>query len=398
MRAIKTKPKLLFVVHGYNNKAGVEEHVKLLVSYLRNNYQISVCFPDGNSIVLMQDGAGLLRYPGDQIDLIAPYHTQKSEWAFAQILNRVSPDIIHFEHFLNWPLSIIDQATAKGVPVVVNFHDYYALTPSYTMQGAENPLELVSKDYSLQYFDADISDYLISRRNNLIRSFRYVKKLIVPSQYLAEQLQQVFPYKFTVIENGIKPFTIQDPSRNWTGLRFGYIGTMQPQKGWEMLLEAFGDVQAEFPDAQLHIYGGVPDPSYKRPNISFHGLYKRSELPKILSNINVGVIPSLFPETYSLVLSELWQGHVVPLVSDIGAMKARVDDGINGKKFKAGDKASLVAALKWFLQNEDWKSWQLPKPRYVNAMGADYNAIYQDLLQEHFSADQSLSEPLVQNG
>jgi glycosyltransferase involved in cell wall biosynthesis len=140
MRAIKTKPKLLFVVHGYNNKAGVEEHVKLLVSYLRNNYQISVCFPDGNSIVLMQDGAGLLRYPGDQIDLIAPYHTQKSEWAFAQILNRVSPDIIHFEHFLNWPLSIIDQATAKGVPVVVNFHDYYALTPSYTMQGAENPL------------------------------------------------------------------------------------------------------------------------------------------------------------------------------------------------------------------------------------------------------------------
>lgn len=388
------KPKLLFVVHGYNNKAGVEEHVKLLVSYLRNNFQISVCFPESNSILLMQDGAGLLRYPGDQIDLIAPYHSEKSEWAFSQILNRVKPDIIHFEHFLNWPLSIIDKATSYGAPVVITFHDYYALTPSYTMQGAKDSSELVSKVYSERLFGADISDYLLNRRNTLVRSFQHAKRLIVPSEYLANQLKQVFPYDFQVIENGIKPFTLQDTSRAWDGLRFGYIGTMQPQKGWELLLEAFNTIQPEFPDAQLRIYGGIADPSYSHPGISFHGLYKRVELPRILSEINVGVIPSLFPETYSLVLSELWQGGVAPLVSDIGAMKARVQDGVNGKKFEAGNKNSLVDALRWFLSNEEWRTWQLPQPRLVDSMGAEYEAIYNELLQQESSKEMPLAENL----
>ena len=328
----------------------------------------------------MQDGAGLLRYPGDQIDLIAPYHTEKSEWAFNQILNRVNPDIIHFEHFLNWPLSIIDLATSRNIPVILTLHDYYALTPAYTMQGCESVSELVSKEYSFEHFGADISDYLVSRRNTFIRSFQYLKKIIVPSQYLANRLRQVFPYEFSVVENGIKPFNPIDVNKDWDGVRFGYIGTMQPHKGWTLLIDAFSSVHAEYPNSQLRIYGGIPDFSVPCPGVSFSGLYKRSELPRILSEINVGVIPSLFPETYSLVLSELWQGQVAPLVSDIGAMQARVQDGVNGKKIQAGDKTSLINGLKWFIENDEWRSWHFPQPRLVEEMSAEYNKYYQEIL------------------
>jgi len=385
-----SKTKLLFVVHGYNNKAGVEEHVKLLVSYLRGTYQISVCFPEAGSIFLVQDGAGILRYPGDQIDLIAPYHAEKSEWAFKQILNRTQPDIIHIEHFLNWPLAIIDLATKYGVPVVLNFHDYYALTPSYTMQGAEDPQELVSSIYSMRFFEADISDYLLSRRQALMRSFQYVSKLITPSHYLANQLRKVFPYNFTVVENGIQAFTVKDTSRAWPELRFAYLGTDHPQKGWEMLISAFQNIHKTNKDIKLHIYGDITAQNITRSTnlipdlsgITFHGLYKREDLPQILSKINVGVIPSLFPETYSLVLSELWQGGIVPLVSDIGAMKIRVQDGINGKKFISGDVNSLISALEWFIDNDSWKGWTLPTPRHVTAMGAEYDNIYQKLISE----------------
>ena len=377
-----SRPKLLYVVHGYHNRAGVEEHVKLLAASIRNRYQISICFPESSSIVLMQEGAAALRYPADLIDMIAPYHAEKTEAAFAQILKRVDPDLIHIVHFLNWPISVIDQAAAFGKPLIISFHDYYAVTPYYTMQGESDPNETISSAYSLRFFESDISDYLRNRRLVLLRSLQQAKRLIVPSTYLQSQLSKVFPYHFQVIENGIRAFTVRAADRDWPELRFGYVGTLLPQKGWELLLNAFAAVQPDFPEAQLHFYGGVVDPCYKLPGVSFHGLYNRSELPRILSEINVGIIPSLFPETYSLVLSELWQGGVVAAVADIGAMSARVIDGVNGKKFKAGDIESLVDTLRWFLMNDSWRSWQLPLPRLSEAMADDYDALYQHVLSQ----------------
>ena len=374
-----SKAKILYVVHGYHNRAGVEEHVKLLAAGIRNRYQVSICFPESSSIVLMQEGASPVRYPGDLIDLIAPYHAERSEYAFSQILKRVDPDIVHIVHFLNWPLSIIDQAAAFGKPLIVSFHDYYAVTPYYTMQGEGDPHETVSTAYSLRFFESDISDYLRNRRLVLTRSLQQAKSLIVPSVYLKTQLAKVFPYQFEVIENGIRPFTAS-AARDWPELRFGYVGTLLPQKGWELLLNAFAALQPDYPEAQLHFFGGVVDPCYKLPGVSFHGLYNRSELSRIVSEINVGIIPSLFPETYSLVLSELWQGGVVAAVADIGAMSDRVIDGVNGKKFKAGDLDSLIATLRWFLANDAWRSWQLPQPRLGEAMAADYDSLYQQTL------------------
>ncbi len=378
---IPAKPKLLYVVHGYTNRAGIEEHVKLLSASLRHRYKISICFPESSSIVLMEEGGSVLRFPADLIDLIAPYHAGKSEYAFSQILKRVNPDLIHIVHFSNWPLSIIDLAASSGKPLIISFHDYYAITPSYTMQGESDPNETLTPAYSLRFFESDISDYLRSRRHMLVRSLQHAKRLIVPSQYLKTQLSKAFPYRFEVIENGIKPFIVR-AKRDWPELRFGYVGIMLPQKGWELLLNAFAAVQPDFPEAQLHFYGGVVDPCYKLPGVSFHGLYNRGELPRILSEINVGIIPSLFAETYSLVLSELWQGNVVAAVADIGAMSDRVIDGVNGKKFKAGDLSSLADTLRWFLENQCWREWRMPAPRLVDEMSVDYDNLYREVLQE----------------
>ena len=170
---------------------------------------------------------------------------------------------------------------------------------------------------------------------------------------------------------------------------------MDTEKGWEMLLDAFSDVRSAYPDTQLHFYGGVGDSVKEHSGIVFHGAYKRSELPKILSNINIGVIPSLFPETYSLVLSELWQGKITPLVADIGAMSARVHDGVDGKKFEAGNKESLVASMKWFLEHDEWRTWVFPVPRHVDAMGAEYDELYSSIIKPR---SVETSYQMVENG
>ncbi len=156
---------------------------------------------------------------------------------------------------------------------------------------------------------------------------------------------------------------------------------MIPQMGWHLLFEAFARVKDRLPLAELHFYGGVPeDKRFTIERVFFHPPYERAAFPQILAGIDVGVIPSVFAETYCLVLSEYWQAKVPAAVSDIGALGERVEEGVNGRKFAAGDIEGIAAVLEWFYSDRSWKKWELPRPRSIEQMIADYRQVYSDLI------------------
>lgn len=92
---------------------------------------------------------------------------------------------------------------------------------------------------------------------------------------------------------------------------------MQDQEPAETTSSAYA---IKFFGGELHFYGGNFNLPEANPNIHCHGVYSQGQLPQILENIDVGIIPSVFPETFSIVLSEMWQGKVATAVSDIGAL------------------------------------------------------------------------------
>jgi len=98
--------------------------------------------------------------------------------------------------------------------------------------------------------------------------------------------------------------------------------------------------------------------------VTFHGTYQPGDVPRLAAQVDVAVIPSEYPETYSLVLSEMWQAGLPVLVSDLGALDERVQDGVNGRKFKAGEVADLAKSLCWFLETDAWRMWTIPGPRW----------------------------------
>ena len=378
------KPRVLYLVHNFDNLAGVEIHTKTLWQGLNQQFDTFIVHPEQtgpreSQLVLRSSAGEILRFPADPVPWpIAPYNMARNEASLKKILEHVAPDLIHIQHFIHWPLSVIDQCNAFGVPVFISFHDYFVFTPQFTMLGIADPLEAVTPAASMRHFGADISEYLGKRLEYVGRGIAQAHKLITPAPYLARLINKVFQRSPEVIEIGIEPFSppARRPEVEQSKIKFGYVGSMIPQKGWDLLAQAFVQVHKLYPGTELLMFGGGSPPPLNFPGVRFLGGYKPDDLPGIMAQFDVGVIPSIFAETFSMLLSEMWLARKPAAVSDIGALGERVQDGVNGKKFRAGDIADLVRALVWFVENDDWRDWTLPKPRLAAEMIAQYRTTY----------------------
>lgn len=374
-------PRLLYVLHEYQHLGGTELQTRLLVERLAARYEIAIAWidPKANLIVMQPPVGALVTYPADPVVFpLTPDQQPTTQRSFAQLLEAFRPDIIHFQHLVKWPLGIIDQARESGAKVVVSLYDYYAITPYYTMEGVADPKEIFAPGYAAQLGPEGLK-YLEHRRVLLEQSFRSIDRCVVLSQYQRRVMSQIFSADCRVIEPGIVPF-VPLPKAPAAHLRFGYLGTLVKQKGWPTLVEAFQKVRQKHPTAELRLYGANRSIGEPPAGISVFGVYNSADLPRICSEFDVGVIPSTFPETYCIVLSELWQSQTPTAVSDLGALGDRVNDGVNGRKFRPGDIDDLANVMNWFLETNDWRSWRLPTPRTANDLAADHDALYRSLL------------------
>src|SRR5689334_14188674 len=147
------KPRLLYLVHQYDNPGGVELHTRALAEGLSDRYETAVAFPHQGRIRLMSGPGRAADYPADPPAWpVTPHRAPRTEESLARILDAVKPDLIHVQHFLHWPLAVIDRAVESGVPVVVSFHDFYAVTPLFTMQGADDPEQTFTPAWSRSAF------------------------------------------------------------------------------------------------------------------------------------------------------------------------------------------------------------------------------------------------------
>jgi glycosyltransferase involved in cell wall biosynthesis len=142
------------------------------------------------------------------------------------------------------------------------------------------------------------------------------------------------------------------------------------------LLKAFQILKAELPNIELHYFGGGQGAPAASPGVTFHPAYEAEQLPEIMSSFSVGVIPSLFPETYSYVLSELWMAGKPVAASRIGSLAERIRDGENGKLFTPGNVPSMIETLRWYAQSDEWRSWNIERPRKMETMLDDYKKLY----------------------
>jgi Glycosyltransferase len=124
-------------------------------------------------------------------------------------------------------------------------------------------------------------------------------------------------------------------------LRFGYIGSLQPSKGVDVLVEAFNKI-GDDSGTKLTIYGELVESGFfsgycqllrKKAtckSINFAGKFSRENLSKIFNEIDVLIVPSVWYENCPNVILEAMSFKIPVIASSIGGMTELIEDGKTG--------------------------------------------------------------------
>lgn len=187
----------------------------------------------------------------------------------------------------------------------------------------------------------------------LLMASRFMQKTMSGNGISTERMV-LLPFGLdTAWAGGLRPRRFKPP------LRIGFIGAISPHKGLHVLVEAFRQLGAG-QRARLEIYGQLdfapPYGEHVRERaagtsaIRFCGTFPPHEIGRVLSELDVLVIPSLWYENTPLVLLSALAARLPVIVSDMGGLVEIIRHGENGLVVSAGDPAALAAALQRCLE------------------------------------------------
>lgn len=273
-------------------------------------------------------------------------------------IRQFRPDVIHIHnlHFAG-TAAVLYAIKSSRIPCVFTLHNYRLICPSATLFYKGNFLgESLENAFSWKairkgvYLDSPLLTLWFS-----LSSFLHQKTGIynLPSSYIAlgKYTQEIFSksnLNDLVPRIRIKPnFCFPSPRPNkGVGKYYVYIGRLSEEKGVSVLLKSFAEN-----GLMLRIAGNGPlkseVESYARefPNISFVGSITKGEMPELLENARALIFPSLWYETFGMVIIEAFASGVPVIASRLGQMTQTVTDGYDGLLFEAGNSDDLSLKL-----------------------------------------------------
>jgi hypothetical protein len=109
------RKRFLNVLHEYDPTGGTSLFSFRLQCAVGDRHSTALCYPTGDRIVFDQGDGTIRCYPGALLPRPAPpFHHPVLEDSFHRILTAFVPDVIHFHHFMNWPISVLERAIRSG--------------------------------------------------------------------------------------------------------------------------------------------------------------------------------------------------------------------------------------------------------------------------------------------
>jgi glycosyltransferase involved in cell wall biosynthesis len=413
--------KILFTVHQFfpDHSAGVEIVTLGLAQELKARGHEPYVFAAKRSIPgsgirpgETQDyefeGIPVRRVGRPEEGLSRPYRLNYQNDDMAQrareYLRAVRPDIVHAMHLQGLSSSVVGVFKEFGLPVVFTAADFWTVCPVVDLRrhdgvmctgpevthcvrciASRNPDPRVRSAANLvpgavlKVVDA-LSRTPFSRHLYALRQVRDVRER---PAYIRERMQlvdHILAYtrltrdlllangigaeKIGVSHYGIDTSLIVEASkarrRPSSTLRLGFVGTLAPHKGCDVLLRAFEALPPGL-DATLSIHGDSKgyEPFMEElrglargdERITFHGPFPREEIGDVLSEIDVLVVPSRWYENAPGVVFEAFAAKVPVVATDLGGLSEVVRYGENGLLFRLEDAGDLARQL-WRLSAE----------------------------------------------
>ena len=211
------------------------------------------------------------------------------------------------------------------------------------------------------------------------------KFVIVPSQVIGRHMLDDFGVpseRIKFIPRSVDPekFTFIPPeAKSRTEFVIAIIGRLTPLKGHVHFIKAIQKVSRSIPNIKAWIVGSAPKSKLhyqedleilvKRLGLSqvieFTG--KRSDIPQILSRVNLLVLATTTHEAFGRVIIEAQAAGVPVVATKVGGVVDIIDDGIDGLLVTPGDPESMAEGINRVLRDQELSS-TLAKNAYLKVL------------------------------
>lgn len=375
--------KVLHLVHQYPPEfvGGVEHYTHSLTQELaRRGWQNAVfhrTYRTGQQLTTHSDGDVTVFAAG--AGALTPTRRFLNTWYqptldahWRQTLANFQPDLVHVQHLMGLPTSLLRELVARRIPYLITLHDYWwlcanaNLLTNYAETACDGPRACLNctrcavarAGSPLAWGAAPVLWPLLMERNHrLARLLNHAAALLTPSEFVRRWYADhgAPTHALRAAPLGVTPPTATAArTTERDGLQLLYVGGLAPNKGVHVVLEALRTVTGN-----LHFaIAGDTDaqPAYVAtlrrladPRVTFHGRLTRQQVWEALAAADLVVVPSLWHETYCFAAHEALSAGVPVLASAMGALTEAIDDGVNGRLLPPGDVTAWRTALQSYV-------------------------------------------------
>lgn len=328
--------------------------------------------------------------------------SEPSRQKFRTLVRELRPDVVHFHN--TFPLispAAYSACHEFGIPVVQTLHNYRLLCPGGLLYRGEQPCEdCLQKRIKWPgvvhgcYRDSKPATAVVSAMLGVHHALGTWHRMIALYVALSEFSRHKFvagglpAQKIVVKPNFVSP----DPGlADGSGEYALFIGRISPEKGVEMLLEAWQKVSRTIP---LRIVGDGPRRRVLEQqrdmaglsNVYFDGGLEKTFVIEALRGARFLVFPSQCYENFPLVIAEAFACGIPVIAPKLGAMAEMVCDGVTGLHFAPESTEDLTIKVEeaWTHPHKMAEMGRAARTEYETKYTAERN--YQALMKVYAQA------------
>ncbi len=279
--------------------------------------------------------------------------------AIKRIIEKERPAILHAHAMFFCGLPAVRLGKKFNIPVVYEVRSLWMLNKQDTKTG------WVKRVIEKLLFKLEL--YVMHKATVVIAINERLKTTLVENGIAEDKIRLVKNAVNTelidILKNKIVDNTIS------TEEHFGYIGTLTPHEGIDMLIRAFSEVRKKHTEAKLFIYGSgiesskIKTMTEKQAGVMFLGPVNPIEIHNAFSKIGIVVNPryknKLTDAVTPLKPLEAMAYEKIFIGSDVGGILELVTDNYNGFLFPAGNEIALAERMCQVIQMEKAKKKQV---------------------------------------
>lgn len=402
-RPAQLKPRILFVI---STQTGGTPQTNLdLMRAMDGRYDCWLLRSDAMTLTLMHLRGGEL-VPVEKHSLhneIEPFTHRSIEYDryVLDMLHRHSIELLHIRHIAWHSLSLPELARSLDIPVICSLHDFYTLCYSVNLLdegGVYMGTSEAGRRVNPLWLSHKFPDGFVPRwRANMKRFLASCDEFITTAHSAAALVMEVYPElagRITVIPHGRdfhSLFNMGTVPLHGERLRVLVPGNISDSKGAaliEKMVELDVDKTVEF-HFLGHTIGRI------KPIGVHHGAYLREEFEHKVREISphIGVVLSIWPETYCHTLTEMWACGIPVFGIDLGAVGDRIKASNGGWLTEPGSSPEeILARLQGIAANQsdlldkmqNVRKWQQTEGVWNNTahMASQYRMLYHRMLSD----------------